>query len=1092
MQTVPDVFATRRELLIALRNIMATPFRSGLLDKMDVLLDEQVLLGKRIAHDCTIPAVLQSTSLRLLYNLIETIFQRRADMGRSEQYRCLLSTVLECFVRKLGALRRQVPSILRELEGSKGNSVVDDPHLVSDDSQDPFPVLLPALSTAAKDKEVCEFRSLLQTVFSCLKSVLYCMVAFHTNRGLQAPLSFPVKIWSVHAGDVRVVSRLITFGLPALAFYEALPHPSVDMREQFADLFTVLQEELAAELCLLAPARLEHLIPPMPRMMHAVLRALRGSDQSVAVALKVLDLWVDSFNPEFIERSMAGVIRDLMLALWAHIQPHPNPHGTKVAEIMGKLGGRSRQWLLDGLVNDYKPIPEYGLRVILAFSPRTSFLVPLDRCVQFAAAAIKQAVKVAPLEAGSAGWSSQLGVKTKKQHTAEQQAVFVVLRTLPEHASEGEELTSVLRGVLQRCIEASGPATLEAEDAACAGHQTPPGGDHSEQAAVHLPQLLKQLMEIFVQHMLSSRSSMAVRTAASAGLQAIADGRSCTVATLLKPISKALDSILDRRLQPIRSIAAQTNHAHSVAFILRTCSDGLALRPEPVLYIADACAIMEMNDAAISTSATYRGAPVRTEAIVRLRAACLQVLSAAIGWKAFRESESTPANSDAPTAVGEAVADGAVKLGKLREKLLKVLIMELGSTHDVTAEVAKSGVLLALEHNMLPKSILQEALRPILTDLAFYNRIHLRLLRHLHRLLDLLSGQFNVTLGDKLAEHLKKWIDVANVLQPPQPVAWAPGTEWEVAAGMLDIFHKLPGAAKKFLESQGKCVAYFLESPSRLAKDAYFSRLLDIIRRPEGAELLNALAGAPAQLEAVLSAASEPGSDAEAAAAAQLNCIHLIHIMAKLLPAWLPEPLFSAALRHWRSKDFQSRLTAATFQALPQRLESKWLAKIMLRYIERHHAAFDALFDLAAVFSGPMAVDFTFLKMFISDIVAKQFTADEKRQLLKHWLEVYRMKQLDQEHTVSVLRYLINPVMAWVVTHGELEVLSPDVVQGLVNDVFQNPEKDGPSEQIQLELVQLCATLIQHAHSLFHEHRKELIQFGWSVHIFDRGFAALN
>jgi len=49
----------------------------------------------------------------------------------------------------------------------------------------------------------------------------------------------------------------------------------------------VPQEELAAELCLLAPARLEQLIPPMPRMMHAVLRALRGGDQSVSVALKV-------------------------------------------------------------------------------------------------------------------------------------------------------------------------------------------------------------------------------------------------------------------------------------------------------------------------------------------------------------------------------------------------------------------------------------------------------------------------------------------------------------------------------------------------------------------------------------------------------------------------------------------------------------------------------------------------------------------------------------------------------------------------------------------------------------------------------------
>jgi hypothetical protein len=61
--------------------------------------------------------------------------------------------------------------------------------------------------------------------------------------------------------------------------------------------------------------------------------------------------------------------------------------------------------------------------------------------------------------------------------------------------------------------------------------------------------------------------------------------------------------------------------------------------------------------------------------------------------------------------------------------------MELGSPHEAIINVAKSGVLLALEHNMLPKPILQEALRPILTDLAFYNRINLRLLRHLHHLL---------------------------------------------------------------------------------------------------------------------------------------------------------------------------------------------------------------------------------------------------------------------------------------------------------------------------------------------------------------------
>ena len=148
------------------------------------------------------------------------------------------------------------------------------------------------------------------------------------------------------------------------------------------------EQDAAAELCLLVPARLEHLIPPMPRMMHAVVHALGGSEQCVGCALRVLDVWVDSFNPEFIERSMAGVIPRLMAALWAHIRPLPYPFGARVAEILGKLGGRSRRWLAVPMDGEYKPIPEYGLRVILAFPPHTSFLVPLDRCVQFATAAL--------------------------------------------------------------------------------------------------------------------------------------------------------------------------------------------------------------------------------------------------------------------------------------------------------------------------------------------------------------------------------------------------------------------------------------------------------------------------------------------------------------------------------------------------------------------------------------------------------------------------------------------------------------------------------------------------------------------------------
>ena len=87
---------------------------------------------------------------------------------------------------------------------------------------------------------------------------------------------------------------------------------------------------------------------------------------------------------------MAGVIRPLMTALWTHIRPAPHPFGSRVAEILGKMGGRSRRWLLEGLPVEHKAVPEYGLRVILAFPPHTSFLVPLDRCVHFAWAALQK------------------------------------------------------------------------------------------------------------------------------------------------------------------------------------------------------------------------------------------------------------------------------------------------------------------------------------------------------------------------------------------------------------------------------------------------------------------------------------------------------------------------------------------------------------------------------------------------------------------------------------------------------------------------------------------------------------------------------
>lgn len=122
--------------------------------------------------------------------------------------------------------------------------------------------------------------------------------------------------------------------------------------------------------------------------MKPLVLALGGSDELVGLGLRTLEFWIDSLNPEFLEPSMATVMSDLILTLWSHLRPKPYPWGAKALQLLGKLGGRNRRFLKEPLSLECKENPEHGLRLILTFEPTTSFLVPLDRCIYLARAAV--------------------------------------------------------------------------------------------------------------------------------------------------------------------------------------------------------------------------------------------------------------------------------------------------------------------------------------------------------------------------------------------------------------------------------------------------------------------------------------------------------------------------------------------------------------------------------------------------------------------------------------------------------------------------------------------------------------------------------
>ena len=121
------------------------------------------------------------------------------------------------------------------------------------------------------------------------------------------------------------------------------------------------------------------------------------------------------------------------------------------------------------------------------------------------------------------------------------------------------------------------------------------------------------------------------------------------------------------------------------------------------------------------------------------------------------------------------------------EKAVNVFFKSLTSRTPEIVEIAVAGLKVVVDQQSLSKELLQSSLRPILGSLARPENLTLPLLVGLEKLLELLSNWFNPTLGEKLLEHLRLWLE-PNARDP------------RIAAATVNLFHLLPNAARKFLE----------------------------------------------------------------------------------------------------------------------------------------------------------------------------------------------------------------------------------------------------------------------------------------------------
>uniref|UniRef100_A0A6N2MXS7 Uncharacterized protein n=1 Tax=Salix viminalis TaxID=40686 RepID=A0A6N2MXS7_SALVM len=279
--------------------------------------------------------------------------------------------------------------------------------------------------------------------------------------------------------------------------------------------------------------------------------------------------------------------------------------------------------------------------------------------------------------------------------------------------------------------------------------------------------------DAYFQELFNPNASIIVRKNVQSCLALLASRTGSEVSELLEPLYQPLLQPLITRPLRSKTVEQQVGIVTALNFCLALRPPLLKLTQELVNFLQEALQIAEADENVWVVKFVN---PKYTLSLNKLRTSCIELLCTAMAWADFKSQNHS----------------------ELRAKIISMFFKSLTCRTPEIVAVAKEGLRQVINQQRMPKELLQSSLRPILVNLAHTKNLSMPLLQGLARLLELLSSWFNVTLGGKLLEHLKKWMEPDKLSQSIK--SWKAGEEPKIAAAIIELFHLLPHAASKFLD----------------------------------------------------------------------------------------------------------------------------------------------------------------------------------------------------------------------------------------------------------------------------------------------------
>ncbi|XP_054724829.1 transformation/transcription domain-associated protein-like [Uloborus diversus] len=455
-----------------------------------------------------------------------------------------------------------------------------------------------------------------------------------------------------------------------------------------------------------------------------------------------------------------------------------------------------------------------------------------------------------------------------------------------------------------------------------------------------------------------------------------------------------------------------------------------------------------------------------------------------------------------------------------RNDIFQLLYKALSSNVPELQEVGYLCIKDIISKYEIDIDMVHTTIRPLLLKLGDYRSLSIPVIQHLSYLTLLFRKIFNDKLCDQLLTHLNKCLEVAEATVKSSDWKTAVATEVKICSGIIDIFHQIPAASTKFIEPlltvvlkteknllmeagshyRGPLVKFLKRYPSQTVeyllseqnlKDAQLTRFLEYLLKGDRGKLFREVlqqkhtSKLVSMTLGVNQSATALGASATANFAIQeiqYQAIRIVSLLVKYDDQWLSEQhqLVACLRKIWISKEFQERHLKADSVDYSQWKEPKLLAKCLLNFVKHHPNEIELLFQLLRAFTGRFIHDFEFLRDFLENTVANNYTVDWKRMAFFKFVELFCDANFPQDLKAKILQYILIPSFAIAFEKGEGERLiggppapeqdlNENVMSVFINKIIDSESPVTTSDAVRILLLQFSCLLVEQASPHIHD-----------------------